>query len=37
MIKKQLAETLFNIAIEWKNRPEEAIKLIAKELKKGGK
>jgi hypothetical protein len=40
MTKKQLAEVLFNISIDWKNRPEEATKLIVKELKdwkKGGK
>lgn len=33
----KLVEVIFNIAIEWQNRPNEAMKLIDKELKKGDK
>jgi hypothetical protein len=33
MTKKQLAEKLFNISIEWQNRQDEAVRLILKELK----
>jgi hypothetical protein len=34
MTKKQLAEKLFELAMYFQNRPDDAVKAILKELKK---
>ena len=34
MTRKQLVEVIFDLAIEWQNRKDEAVKLILKELRK---
>lgn len=37
MTRRELAEKIFNLSVEWQNRSEYAVKIILKELTKGDK